>query len=247
MLDLLAFDLDGTLADTETLKAESYAWAAHQLRPDIEPAEVEDAYTACIGLSRQEIATSLLNRFQLAEAARRRDASVAPWESYVGLRLERYRGVLADGDRVRAHARRSAIAQVQGAHAVARSVALVTTSDARNAGLVLGALGLTDAFDTVVTADDVDDTKPDPEGYLLALDRTASAAERSLAVEDSPAGVRGAVAAGLRVVAVPDRYTADGVQALVRAGLIEAGDVATPERLAAAVQQRAADVRRPTD
>ena len=241
MLDLLAFDLDGTLADTETLKAESYAWAARRLRPDVDPEAVEAAYTgSCIGRSRQEIATSLLRRFDLADAARLHDGSVEPWQSYVGLRLERYRATLSDGDLVRARACACAVALARDWQTYARSVALVTTSDARNAGLVLGALGLADVFGTVVTADDVEDTKPDPQSYRLALTRTASAAERSVAVEDSPAGVRGAVAAGLAVVAVPDRFTAGGVQALVQAGLIESGDVAAPDGLREAVACRAA-------
>ncbi len=239
MLDLLAFDLDGTLADTELLKADSYAWAAHQLRPDVEQDAVRAAYTDCIGLSRQEIATSLLHRFDLEAAARQRDGSVPPWKSYVGLRLERYRETLADGDLVRAHARTRATALVRESHRYARAVALVTTSGARNAGLVLGALGLADAFDTVVTADDVSATKPDPEGYLLALSRLGADARQSMAVEDSAAGVRGAVAAGLAVVAVPDRHTRPGVEALVRAGLIDAGDVATADTLGAAVARRA--------
>ena len=239
MLDLLAFDLDGTLADTETLKAESYGWAAHQLRPDVVPADVETAYNDCIGLSRREIATSLLRRFGLAEAARERDGSVAPWESYVRLRLEHYRAMLADGGRVRRHAREHAIALVRDHAGLARQIALVTTSDAQNAGLVLGALGLADAFGTVVTADDVADTKPDPEGYLLAVSRLGADVRQSLVVEDSAAGARGAVAAGLAVVAVPDEHTRDGVQALVRAGLIGDDDVATPDALRQAVTERA--------
>ncbi len=239
VLDLLAFDLDGTLADTETLKAESYAWAAHQLLPDVDMEAVEAAYSDCIGLSRREISLSLLHRFGLEGAARQHDGSVAPWESYVGIRLAKYREMLADGDLVRAYAREHAVTLARDHATFARSVAVVTTSDAHNAGLVLAALGLADLFDTVVTADDVDDTKPDPEGYALSLSRLGARAEQAVAIEDSPAGVRGAVAAGLAVVAVPDRFTADGVQALVRAGLIEAGDVATPETLRDAVERRA--------
>ncbi len=241
VLDLLAFDMDGTLADTETLKAESYAWAARQLRPDLDPADVEAAYTdSCIGRSRQEIASWLLLRFDLADAARQHDGSVEPWESYVGLRLERYRAMLSDGEAVRGRALGHAVALARDWRAYARSAAVVTTSGAQNAALVLGALGLADAFDTVVTADDVARTKPDPESYRLALARTASAAERSVAIEDSPAGVRSAAAAGLAVVAVPDRFTAGGVEDLVRAGVIAARDVAAPGGVRAAVARRAA-------
>lgn len=55
----------------------------------------------------------------------------------------------------------------------------------------------------VVTAEDVVDGKPDPTGYELACQRLGVAAGDAVAVEDSPAGVRAAVAAGVgHVVAV---------------------------------------------
>ncbi len=242
MLDLLAFDLDGTLADTEPLKAQSYAWAAHRLLPQVDPADVVDAYTDCVGLSRQEIATSLLHRFGLEAAAREHDPTVEPWESFVNVRLDRYRETLADGDLVREHAREHAVSLVRNAHALARCLALVTTSGARNAGLVLSALGLTGAFDTVVTADDVSRTKPDPEGYRLALDRLGADVGRSLVIEDSPAGVAAALAAGLDVLAVPDDLTRDGVRALVEAGDLPAASVVTADALSETVRQRAEHV-----
>ena len=81
-------------------------------------------------------------------------------------------------------------------------------------------LGLADAFDTIVTADDVAETKPDPEGYRLALAQTRTDPTEALAVEDSAAGVRAALAAGVRVVTVPTAITRDGLEA---AGFLEAG------------------------
>lgn len=234
MLDLLAFDLDGTLANTEQLKAESYAWAAHRLRPDVAETDVEAAYPAYVGRSREEIATALLHQFGLGEAARAHNASVEPWESFVTVRLGCYRSMLADGDLVRRHARPHAIALVRRAHEVARAVALVTTSDRPNTEAVLAALGLSGAFDTTVTADDVANTKPDPEGYRLALDRLGAEADRTLAVEDSPAGLRAALAAGLHVIACPTDYTRDRVEAMARAGELE---TVMPDDLAEAVRQ----------
>ena len=239
MLDLLAFDLDGTLADTESLKALSYGWAAHRLRPDIDPDDVREAYERYVGRSREEIAQGLLDQFELADAARQHDAAVEPWESFVGLRLERYRAMLADADRVRANARPASLL-VPKAHRWARSVALVTTTDRQNADLVLGALGLADAFDAIVTADDVAVTKPDPEAYRLALDRLGADVGRSLAVEDSRAGALGAVHAGLRVLVAPDRVTSEGVHGLVEAGTLPTADVLDPSGLEDAIR-RASD------
>jgi sugar-phosphatase len=54
----------------------------------------------------------------------------------------------------------------------------------------------------LVTADDVKRGKPDPEAYLLAAERLDVAPERCMVVEDSPAGIEAALAAGMRVVAI---------------------------------------------
>ena len=237
MLQLLLFDLDGTLANTEQLKADSYAWAAHQLRPDLDPNDVVAAYPEYVGRSREEIATGLLHQFDLESAARQHDASVAPWASYVGLRLERYRAMLADGDLVRRHARPEAVRLVEHAHGVAQKTALVTTSDRRNTDAVLAALGLADAFDTIVTAAAVEQTKPDPEGYRLALSRLGADAARALVVEDSPAGIRAALAAEIPVLAVPSAFTRGHVEAMVESG--ELGGLVEPEARAETVRQRA--------
>ena len=239
MLDLLAFDLDGTLADTETLKARSYGWAAQQLRPEIDPADVEAAYVPYVGGGREHIATSLLHAFDLEAAARDHDPSVEPWESFVTLRLGRYRAMLRDGNLVRAAALPATDALARDGRRYARHLAVVTTTDRANALPVLDALGLADHFDAVVTSDDVDTHKPDPEGYRLALARLSADPARSVAVEDSPAGARGAVAAGIPVLVLPSAYTRDGIRALVAGGVLPADAVTAPEALAEAVRQRA--------
>ena len=239
MLRLLTFDLDGTLANTEQLKAESYAWAAHRLRPDLDPADVEAAYPAFVGRSREEIAGALTERFGLEDAARERDGSVEPWEAYVALRLERYRAMLDDGGLVRAHARPEAIALARAARDLAERTALVTTSDRQNTDAVLAALDLTGAFDAIVTADDVERTKPDPEGYRLAMSRLGATPATSLGVEDSPAGLRGAIAADLPVLAVPTAFTRGAIREMVAAGELPADAVVEPADLDDAVRRRA--------
>jgi sugar-phosphatase len=54
----------------------------------------------------------------------------------------------------------------------------------------------------MVTAEDVQRGKPDPEPYLLGAAKMNLSVERCIVVEDSPAGIRAAKAAGLRVIAV---------------------------------------------
>jgi sugar-phosphatase len=54
----------------------------------------------------------------------------------------------------------------------------------------------------LVTADDVTRGKPDPEAYTLAAERLGVSPTRCVVIEDAPAGIRAARAAGMLVVAV---------------------------------------------
>lgn len=79
---------------------------------------------------------------------------------------------------------------------------------------ILAMLEISDCFDVIVTADDVAASKPDPESYLLAFQRLQSARKstfsksRTIAIEDTPAGISSAKAAGLMVCAVTNSYPA---------------------------------------
>lgn len=66
---------------------------------------------------------------------------------------------------------------------------------------------------TLVTADDVTRGKPDPQPYLLAARRLGVPADRCLAVEDAPAGIASARAAGCQVLAVTGTAPADELAA----------------------------------
>lgn len=77
---------------------------------------------------------------------------------------------------------------------------------------ILEILGLQGRFDVIVTAEDVVKSKPDPECYQLAFDKlcrlckASYAKSRTIAIEDTPAGIRSARSAGLQVVAVSNSY-----------------------------------------
>jgi beta-phosphoglucomutase len=66
----------------------------------------------------------------------------------------------------------------------------------------LAAAGLDELISATVTADDIVHGKPDPEGYLRALELLGVQAQEAVAFEDSEPGVDAAVAAGLRCIAV---------------------------------------------
>lgn len=85
-------------------------------------------------------------------------------------------------------------------------------------------------FDVIVTADDIQKGKPDPEGYLLTLEKLNSMeksliqADECVVVEDSHWGLEAAAAAGMHRVAVTNTYPReqlDGKAELVVEGLGE--------------------------
>ena len=79
-------------------------------------------------------------------------------------------------------------------------------------------------FPVTVCAADVIRGKPDPEPYRLAAARLGVAPGRSVALEDSPTGIRSAHAAGLTVVAVPSVPPPPGLARLtrlVRSGMLD--------------------------
>jgi beta-phosphoglucomutase len=77
---------------------------------------------------------------------------------------------------------------------------------------ILTILGLNDCFETIVTAEDVTKSKPDPECYRLAFDKLCQQHKKSfstastVAIEDTPPGILSAKLAGLQVIAVSNSY-----------------------------------------
>jgi beta-phosphoglucomutase len=203
------FDLDGTLVETEELKALSYARAATELRRDLNEGEVVAAFGDLVGLSRQEVAVGLMRRFELEDAARARMAEFGvgtPWQAYVQIRLGIYEEMLGDTNLIQEHCYPHNIALLRSVRQEGFPTALATQSHREQARRVLNILGLEDEFDVVVTRDDVEHGKPDPEMHLLAA-RELDFEGECLAIEDSPAGVQGALAAGMEVIAVTTRLT----------------------------------------
>lgn len=86
---------------------------------------------------------------------------------------------------------------------------LASNSPRRLVTLALATSRLTDAFDTVVTGDDVERHKPAPDIYLLACSRLGVSPAEALALEDSASGVTAAKAAGLTCIAVPQYAETD--------------------------------------
>jgi beta-phosphoglucomutase-like phosphatase (HAD superfamily) len=177
------FDMDGLMLDTERLDLALWrevAAAAGLTMPDALHARM---------VGRRAVDSLPLLRGQFgAQAEALRAAVAARWlATACGPGLPRKPGLVALLDRLDA----------------LRLPRAVATSTARARALV--ALGpLVARFEVITGGDEVVHGKPAPDIYLLAAQRLGQLPADCLALEDSPAGVAAAEAAGVPVVMIPD-------------------------------------------
>lgn len=214
MIQAMVFDLDGTLVQTEKLKALSYAKAAAGLRPELDEQIVFEAFKEVVGRSRHEVAQHLVDRFELARTARAqmdRFGVETPWQAYVQIRLELYSRMLEDDRIILENQWPHNMALLEHARRSCHKLGLATMSYCKQVRRVLEVLGQQETFDFVATREDVENGKPDPEIYLLVSRELGVSPSECLVIEDSPSGVRAAINAGMRCIAVSTPFTRSGL------------------------------------
>lgn len=214
MIKAMIFDLDGTLVQTEELKALSYARAAKCLLPTVQEDAVLAEFVHVVGLSRQEVAQHLLEHFNLTDAATKLMAEygvATPWEAYVQVRQTIYEKILADPAILLKQRIPHNMALVDKARRELGKVGLATMSYWPQAQKVLSIVGLQDKFDFIASREDVEQGKPDPEIYLLVAHKLGVPPTECLVIEDSAIGVQSALNAGMPCIAVSTYLTQAGL------------------------------------
>jgi HAD superfamily hydrolase (TIGR01509 family) len=193
------FDFNGTLSDDEPILHRIYAklFAEHG-----RPLSAEEYFDQLAGLSDPEIVRTWLGRDHPAV------------EEVIEERIARYRAAVSDGSTVPKEVR-------EAVRYAAGRVPVAVVSGAARAEIdpVLEAAGLAGLLAAIVAAEDVAAGKPDPAGYLRALELLDSGLEASavLVFEDTEAGIASAKTAGMQCLGVlgtlaPDRLAAaDGI------------------------------------
>jgi HAD superfamily hydrolase (TIGR01509 family) len=87
---------------------------------------------------------------------------------------------------------------------------VVTSSQKQHFDVAHRASGLARYFDFVLTREDYERTKPDPEPYLKALERTGARPDECIVIEDTERGLQAARAAGLRCIVIPNGMIRSG-------------------------------------
>jgi HAD superfamily hydrolase (TIGR01509 family) len=179
----LFFDLDGTLAETDSLHLPTWVDVLRPYGIEID----EEFYRERIsGRSNSKIVEDLLPDLSAKEGRDLADAKEASFRERAD-ELEPLPGLL---DFMREAKNRDL------------SLALVTNAPEENVEAMLLALELREFFDEVVLSDEVGPVKPDPAPYRAALDRLGVAPEEALAFEDSTSGITSSVGAGIPTVGI---------------------------------------------
>jgi HAD superfamily hydrolase (TIGR01509 family) len=204
----LLFDLDGTLAETDSLHLPTWV---DVLRPHGIEVDEEFYRDNISGRSNSKVVEDLLPDLSTEDGRDLTDAKEASFRERAH-ELEPLPGLI---DFMRE-------AQDRGL-----SLALVTNAPGKNVEAVLLALQLDDFFDVVVLSDEVGPVKPDPAPYRAALEKLGVVPGEALAFEDSTSGIASAVGAGIPTVGIA---STQAPETLAEAGaFMVAEDFADPE------------------
>ncbi|GGY19260.1 HAD family hydrolase [Paludibacterium paludis] len=189
-LDAVIFDMDGLMIDSEAVSRDAWRDSAAQLAIPVS----DELIHAMTGLAVKRCARLLETRYAPEDARR----LLERWRARYRERLDSEGIPLKPGIE----------AVLEWAHRFALPCAVASSTERALLDLKLGRTGLIRHFDATVAGDEVARTKPAPDLYLAAASRLGIAPERCVALEDSPIGMEAALAAGIRVIQVPDLLTA---------------------------------------
>lgn len=206
MLQALLWDVDGTLAETERdghRVAFNRAFEALGLPWHWDDARYGELLAVTGGIER------LLHDLAVRDDAPRDEAARRELAVRIHrLKNQHYAAIVAAGE---LPLRAGVSALFEDCAAAGVRMAITTTTSAANIDALLGRhLGddWRKRFAAVVAAEDAPRKKPDPLVFQVALQRLALAPGHALAIEDSPAGVVAARAAGVPVIVTRSRYFA---------------------------------------
>jgi HAD superfamily hydrolase (TIGR01509 family) len=189
----LLFDLDGTLAETDSLHLPTWVDVLRPYGIEVD----EEYYKARIsGRSNSKIVEDLLPDLSAEDRRDLAEAKEASFRKHAG-ELEPLPGLLNF---------------MEEAKDRGLSLALVTNAPEENVEAILLALDLGVFFDEVVLSDEVGPVKPDPAPYKAALERLGVGPDEALAFEDSTSGIASAVGASIPTVGIASTQAAETLE-----------------------------------
>lgn len=184
----ILWDNDGVLVDTERYYLQASREALAQVNIDL-----SDSLFANISLTEGKSLFDLASGQGIGE---RTVNELRDWRNH------RYSELLQEKDMTLPGVRET----LQALHGRIK-MSIVTSSLKKHFDIIHKNTGLLAYFDFCLTRGDYTNSKPSPEPYLLALNKTGQKAHHSLVIEDSPRGLAAAKAAGLTCWVIPGEHT----------------------------------------
>lgn len=180
----LIFDLDDTIVRTEALNVElieGYFRDVWNVQQD------EDDRNLVLGHSWQEIYDALVEKYSLP---------ITKWDVQDGI-LERKQVYLNENNLEIADG-------IELMMELPQRKVIVSCSGKSEIKMILDSVGLTKYFDEYFSVDEFLKGKPEPDGFLMALNYLALPPERTIVFEDSASGIEAAKRAGIRTVFIEE-------------------------------------------
>ena len=202
MLKAVIFDFDGVIADSEPLHCQAFQQVLKK-RLSIE-ITTDHYYRDYLGYTDVDLVENLIRDLELNVSGDEIEALSAE-KTVVFEELVRTKSSIIDG-----------VAEfVEMLTEENIPIAICSGALASDIELMLDGSSLADSFKVIVTADDTSKGKPDPEGFLLVVERLNEVCDEAILpgecviIEDSHWGLDAARSAGMIRGAVANTYTAD--------------------------------------
>lgn len=174
---LAIFDLDGTLFDTRYVNYKAYGYALSQYGI---PLDFELFASTFNGRLYKTYMPKLMGELGTDENIERAH----------DIKIEKYQEFLDEA------VKNESLFAMIDCMKDSFHIALVTTGATKNVYQILDHFGCRDRFELILTQNDVANKKPDPEGFLKAMEHFDIAPENTIVFEDSDVGIEAAKAAG---------------------------------------------------
>ena len=207
-MDALIFDFDGVMVDSEPLHLLYFQQVLATVGIDLSSRDYYDRY---VGFDDRDSFTRIM-----------RDHGQSPTGAQLRELIARKSALILKAFAESIKPMPGALDLVRAAEVAAIPTAICSGGLRKEIELAAGAIGALPYFMAIVSAEDVEHGKPDPEGYCLALARLTQLsgrilmAPKTLVIEDAPGGIAAAKAAGMKVLAVTTSHHAEALTAADR-------------------------------
>ncbi len=191
MLQAVLFDMDGLMIDSEPIQSLSFEAILREY--GVEPRLNELGVVQTIGITAVDNWLKLQAEYEFE----------APMDELIARKRLCYRDLLAEN-----------ITPQPGLQQLLKHLdemptkkAIASSSSAENIVLVVSTLGINGHFDSLISGEEVKRGKPEPDIFVEAARRLNVDPVNCIVLEDAESGIEAAAAAGMKSVAVPNRFT----------------------------------------